>query len=135
MGHSITSLVENERRQQLATLRYYRRILAIKASFLLNSIFLSRGHGVRGGGDGNFGNGSSELVVVGFHGSVAVGVMLVHRIPVVRWDRTQFWVWIGGRFRSHLGSRIHPYEFPNSARVGIAIIPEVYLGHGCFSGG
>ena len=124
-----------ESKQQVRVPHYYRRILAIKPSFPLNSVFLSRGGGVRGSGDGDFGNGSSELVVVDFHGSVAISATLVHRIPVVWWDRTKFWVWSGGAFRSHLGSSIHLYEFPYSARVGVAIIPEVYLSYGCFSGG
>ena len=110
-------------------LHYYRQAPAIKSLFSVNPIFLSCGDGIGGGGDGNFGNGSSKLVIIGCHGSVATGATLVHRVPVVWWDRAQFWVRSRSEFRLKLSPGIHLYQLPNPTRVGVAIIPEVYLGY------
>ena len=48
-----------------------------KLSFPLNPIFLSRGDGVRRGGDGDFDGGRSELVVASFRGPMRAGATLV----------------------------------------------------------
>ena len=99
-------------------------------SVFLNPILLSCGDGVRSRGD--FNDGRSEPVVFRFRSLVMTGTTLVSRIPSVwrkgtqsrgRVDRGHF------RYRLGLGVQLHRNQFPNSTRLKVVIIHELYLGH------
>ena len=65
------------------------------------------------------------------------GTVLVPRIPIVWWEGTQYRGLRGGHFQYRLRHRVQLYwdQLPDSTRVGVAIILELNLGCGYFSGG
>lgn len=107
-----------------------------KLSISLNPIFLSRGDSACIGGDGDLGDGCSELVIVSFRGLVRTGATLVCWIPVVWREGTQSRGRNRGRLRYRLKPGVQLYwdQLPSSIRFGAAIL-ELYLDYRCFSDG
>lgn len=108
------------------------------SSFSFSSVFLSLGDSFLGGGDGSFNNGRLTLVVVVISscGLVDRGTELVPRVSVVwregsrfrRWNEARLLCWINGTRRLW-------DQLPNSTRVGVGVISDLYLGWPSFSGG
>ena len=110
--------------------------IEISRSFPLNPIFLPRGASACSGGDGDLGDGGSELAVVDFRGLVRTSTTLVCWIPVVWWEGARSQGWNRGRFRYRLRPAVQLYwdQLPNSTRLEVSVIRVVHLGCRYFSG-
>jgi hypothetical protein len=93
-------------------------------SFSLDPILLSRGDGVRGGGD--FDDGRSEPVIPGLRGLVMTGTALVCRILLILREGARASGWSGDR---RLRSGVQPYwdQLPEFPRRGSVLLPEDQL--------
>ena len=113
-----------------------------RPSFSLNPILLSRRNS--GGGDGNLGDGRSELVLIRFCGLVRIGRGLAWWTLVVWRKGSRSRGWNGAFSRHHrLGPsvQLHRDQLPNPTRLEAAVVLELYLGFGisvapykCFRG-
>ena len=93
-------------------------------SFSLDPILLSRGDGVRGGGD--FDDGRSKPVIPGLRGSVMTGTALGCRILFIMREGTRASGWSGDH---RLGSGVQPYwdQLPELPRWDCVLLPEDQL--------
>ena len=98
-----------------------------KLSFRSDPIFLSSGDGICRGGNGNFGDNCSELVIACFRGLERTGTTCVSRVPVVWRESARSHCWNGGRFLHWLRPdvQLHRNQLPNPARVFVVVVLEV----------